>query len=286
MSQAQIDNLIEQFTQSREQANQANRQRYQELLNTIGQLEQETQGLYGQAFETVAGLGDAERRRIQEQQQKQLAATEQDLINRGLGSTTIRQTARRGIQSDAAEARQSLMERLAQQRTGLLQNQAGALMQTGQMEAQAIEGRTDQGPAASRYAQMVQQLAAQPDQGKDETFVGRGLPQTPVGGAGGPAPGAAGAGSGIGTGGGGGMGDFDPFGDGGGTGGGGGGTGVYQVHGTGSSQQADAFTKLQAGKFKTQDEYKRKQEQLAKQQKQQSSPRRAPWAGGVGGDYG
>lgn len=265
MSQAQIEQLIDQFTESRDRANEANRQRYQQLLDTIGQLERETQGLYGQAFDTVAGLGDVERRRIQEEQQKQLATTEQDLIDRGLANTTIRQTARRGIQSDALQAQQDLMERLAQQRTGLLQNQAGALMQTGQMEAQAIEGRTDQAPAAGRYAQMVQQLAAQPDEGRDETFVGRGLPQTPVGGAGGPAPGAAGAGTGFG-GGGGAPGAPDPGGGAGGTGGGQSGTYVVGP-GKGSRSYGEAISIGEAEGLQSQqakNRKKKKKKQTAK----------------------
>ena len=232
MSQAQIDNLIDQFLQARTEANQANEQRYQELLQSIGQLEQQTQGLYGDARETVAGLGDAERNRIQREQQRQLAQTEQDLISRGLGNTTIRQTARRGVQSDAERAQAELTERLAQQRAGLMQDQASALMQTGQMEAQAIEGRTDQGPAASRYAQMVQQLAAQPDGSRDETTVGRGLPQTPIDAGSGGLRSSISHGGGGGSGGGGGGGGLrSRIRSGGGTGGGTGGSGVTTITG-------------------------------------------------------
>lgn len=156
------DALIRRFDEAQNRANTANLERYQALLTHLETLGQQVgaQGTFGEAENLLAQVGTAARTRIAEQETRALAATEQGLISRGLGGTTIRATARRGVMSDAERARQEAEERTAQQKAGLLTQRAGVETQIGGMRAAAIEGRTDVGPDLGMFASLLQAAAA------------------------------------------------------------------------------------------------------------------------------
>jgi len=157
-----FDALIQQINAAQQQANMENAQRYQDLLGHLNFLGQQVgaAGTFGQAENLLNQVGTAARTRIGEQKARALATTEQALTSRGLGGTTIRTTARRGVMSDAERARQEMEEKLAQQRVGLLTQRAGFETQIGGMKAAAIEGRQDVGPNLAMFASLLQAAAA------------------------------------------------------------------------------------------------------------------------------
>jgi len=192
MSAINLNDIMRRFEAAQLAANQANEKRYQDILASL------------------SGMGTAARTRVAQQKTQAQGGADQDLISRGLGNTTIRQSVQRGIASDAELANQSIDEQVTGMRAGVM------------------ERRNDTGPDLSMYANLLQAAAAAGDGSKITAQVPRGTPSTPI------APGGF-IGSG-GTGSGGGM-----IGTGG-TGGGGGGAGTDAsiIRGTGSTAPAPA----------------------------------------------
>lgn len=155
-----FSSIFKQIEEAQEEANRANERRYRQILSTIGGLERQVGGRYTAAAGELAKLGEAGRTRIGTQATKAVAATEQDLITRGLGTSTVRMTAQRGIMSDAERATQELEEGLAAQRAGLLERRAGAEMQIGGMRTGVMERRADVGPDIGMFASLLQAAAA------------------------------------------------------------------------------------------------------------------------------
>lgn len=163
--------IIQRIDAAQAAANAANLQRYQALLTHLDALGQQVgeAGTFGQATSLLSQVGEAARTRITAAETQAKATTEQGLTSRGLGGTTIRQTAMRGVASDAERARQEAAEALTQQRVGLLTQRAGMEAQIGGMKAAAIEGRQDIGPNLAMFASLLQAAAA----GEDASSVAR-----------------------------------------------------------------------------------------------------------------
>lgn len=162
MSQGNFSEIMRQITEAQNKANQANLQRYQQLLGHIDTLGQQVgaQGTFGQAEQLMSQIGGAARTEIQDQALKTAAQAEQDLITRGLGNTTMRTAAQRGVSADTQKALAAQSEREAAARAGLLTQRAQAEMGIGQMKAGAIEGRQDTGPDLNMFASLLQAAAA------------------------------------------------------------------------------------------------------------------------------
>ena len=183
--------IIQRMEAAQKAANEANLLRYEQLLQAIGDLGAQTHGTYQEAFQNIEGLGTAARQRVQQGKIRGQARAEQDLISRGLGNTTIRGGAMRGIAEDAERQQQAIDEAVGSQRSSLLQGRAGMEAQIGGMRAGAIEGRRDIGPDMSLMASLLQAAASQGDQTPIRASVGRGLPP----GGGGVSRGSGGGGS-------------------------------------------------------------------------------------------
>lgn len=223
-----FNSLITSFQQQQSAANQANLQRYNQLLASIQNLGAQTHGTYNEALKNINTVGDAARTRVDRNFTQQMGSADQDLITRGLGNTTIRPTIQRGIESDRALNQQSIDEQQAQLRSGVLQNRAGNEMQVGSLLARAIEGRNDTGPDLGMFTSLLQQ-AAGAQTSPLSVQAGRGLPATSggVGGSGGGGGGSAGGSAG-------------------GAGGGGGGTDVSTIYGK-AGATPNLTAQLQAG---------------------------------------
>jgi len=162
MPEFNLDALLKQITAAQEKANKANIERYGELLVHLDGLAKQigVEGTYGTAMKQLETLGTAGRTRIAEQATKAQAATEQDLMTRGLASTTIRTAARGAISRDAERARQELEERVSTSKAGLLTQRAGAELQIGGMRAGVMERRADVGPDMALYASLIKAATA------------------------------------------------------------------------------------------------------------------------------
>lgn len=152
-----LSQLAGEYQQQMDRANQANEDRYQELV-------QGYTDRYQRAFGTPEGedgtpavpgyfdnLGRYESERIDRQYDRQQGSAEQNLISRGLGNTTVRPNVQRGIELDRARAQGELGERLTMQRAQMDANLSGDLLAM-------MERRTD---AAPDYGQLAAIAAAQ-----------------------------------------------------------------------------------------------------------------------------
>ena len=138
------------------------------LTQQIGSL-----GTYGAAEAQLAQVGDAAHSRIRDTAQQQFAAADQDLTTRGLGNTTIRESARRGVNLDAQRAANELDEGLAAQRAGLLERRAGAEFQAGVNEIDTMLSRVDEPVDYGFFANLLQQASATPT-GRQQITIGPG----------------------------------------------------------------------------------------------------------------
>ncbi len=156
------DKLIAQFTASTEKANKANEDRYKELLGQFDALAQQvgSAGTFGEAQKLIENIGTAARTEIADQANRAAAQSDQDLISRGLGNTTVRSAQQRGILGDTSKALAAQSEKEAAAKAGLLTQRAGAELSIGGMRASAIEGRQDVGPDLGMFASLLQAAAA------------------------------------------------------------------------------------------------------------------------------
>lgn len=166
-----LRNLIAQLTQSQKKAQKANEERYAELLKNLDALALQVgkEGTFGEAMKLVENIGGAARQRIAEQTQKAVGASKQDLISRGLASSTVRGAQERGIRADEQRALQEQEEAEAQRKSGLLTQRAGLEMGLGQLKAGAMERRSDIGPDLGVLTSLIQSAAAGEEAGKRTT---------------------------------------------------------------------------------------------------------------------
>jgi hypothetical protein len=121
-----IKALMKQYTDAQEKANAENEKRYQQAL-----------GLYDT-------LGKSGAEDITKQTGQQQAGARQNLVERGLGNTTIGSSVATGIASQGQSNLLRLQESLASQKAGLM------------------ERRNDQGPNLGLYANLLQQANSKP----------------------------------------------------------------------------------------------------------------------------
>ena len=171
--------LMKKVEDSQKQANEQNLARYEQLIASITTLTEDVVGAggtYDQAAALVENIGQSARQRIGEAAVRAGAMSEQDLTSRGLGSTTIRAAAQRGIAADKTKAELAQSESEARQKSSLLLSKAGARMGLGQMMAGAIEGRYDQGPDLGMFASLMQAASSAATEEKRTVSIGSGLP--------------------------------------------------------------------------------------------------------------
>jgi len=152
-----INAIMERLQGQWDAANAAGESQYQNLLGSVSNTRGEVGGIFDRAESMLEGQGTAARTRIESNRVKNLGTTENDLINRGLGNTTVRTSARRGVNVDAERAEQAVDEQVSGQRAGLLTQRAGAAAGIGNLEADAILSRRNQGPDPSIYANLLAQ---------------------------------------------------------------------------------------------------------------------------------
>lgn len=139
-------------------ANAAKDSQYNSLLGSVGNTKASVLGAYDQAGTLLQGQGASAKQDIADTLVNQNGKSEQDLINRGLGNTTIRSSVLRGNQTAATKASSAVDENIAAQNSNLLTQKAGALGNLGNLEADSILSKSIQGPDMSQYLALLQQL--------------------------------------------------------------------------------------------------------------------------------
>ncbi len=167
--------IIRQMQQQEAQRNEDALGRYAQANTLAQQLTQQVgaMGTYGAAEAQMNMVGNAAHQRISEGATQQFAQADQDLMNRGLGNTTIRSSVQRGIGMDEQRAMNELDEGLAAQRSGLLERRAGQEFQSGVNEIDTLLSRVDEPIDYGLMAGLLQQASATP-QGKQQISIGPG----------------------------------------------------------------------------------------------------------------
>lgn len=112
-------------------------------------------GLMKRARKSVARSGKGERARIKERGVKMAGAGEQELISRGLGSTTIRAGFQRGVRTDTQRLMTEQRDLQSQRMAGLFSREAGMQIPQGQL---GLQGIGMQGGGLADYAKLLMML--------------------------------------------------------------------------------------------------------------------------------
>jgi hypothetical protein len=134
----------------------------------------------GQQYDTVENLlqnlGQVERERVNENAIREDARGEQDLISRGLGNTTIRESVKRGVQDDKNRANREITDSVSRQRASVGLSEAGATERMGNYKSGMLESFNDVYPDEGLFASLMQQAGATGagQSGKRTTTIGPG----------------------------------------------------------------------------------------------------------------
>jgi hypothetical protein len=140
-----LNQLLSSYKSQSAKANSDSLAQHADLMKSVGATTDTVNGL-------LASLGKTGETRIAENEANATGAMKQSLINRGLGNTTIQDSALRGVAKDAENARQQLGESIAGQKIG-------TQMQLGQMYGDALLSRQNV-PPTNGYLSLIEQLAA------------------------------------------------------------------------------------------------------------------------------
>lgn len=167
MAQFDYQAILNTYRQLQTQANEANQQRYDDILSTIQQTSDQVGASYDQSLALLDTLGQSDRERIDMGSARAQASANQDLINRGLGNTTIRSSVQRGIEDDRQRAQREVTEGVGRQKSQVIQQRAGSEERMGNFLAQMMEARTDRGPDTGQFAALMERVGAGQGAGAD-----------------------------------------------------------------------------------------------------------------------
>ncbi len=144
-------------------ANRANAAIAKDIGKTAAQTATDTNRLFSKAGTLAKTLGQSSQLDIERNRLRGLAQSQQSLIGRGLGNTTIVDAQARGINADAQRAGIQNRESQARLRTGLLTQQAGAQLGLGTLgiDTALSSQNVQNAPNQQLFQQLLQQLAAQ-----------------------------------------------------------------------------------------------------------------------------
>lgn len=129
---------------------------YGQLGNTAGQSGGQQMGFLNAQDQRqqsiLGGFSDAERQREERSRQQQLAQVQQDMLSRGIASTTVDQALNRGINDDSALRQSAITDRFLGRSLGVADAYAGrglgVLANQGQQQFAAGQGYAGAGGAA------------------------------------------------------------------------------------------------------------------------------------------
>lgn len=143
-AQQQQQQLAQQFQQAMDQANATNQARYEDAIAGYQQNQQNIS-------DYLTNQGQQQQEDIGRQYDRFNSRNTQDLINRGLGNTTVLNATQRGIEEDRGRALRNSQEQIDRQR---LQYETAAQ----QNLLNFMERRTDQAPDYGQLANLAQGL--------------------------------------------------------------------------------------------------------------------------------
>lgn len=129
-----------------EQALANNDARYEDILRGYQQRQLNSRDMLNE-------LAVQERADVDRRYDRQFAASEQDLIDRGLGNSTVRNSIKRGVEESRNSSQGQISDRLNQQQLALYTGMSGD-------QLAYMERRTDAYPDLALFAQLQQQYGA------------------------------------------------------------------------------------------------------------------------------
>lgn len=106
---------------------------------------------YASAFDEIQSLGDTALRDIDRREQDDLAYSEIDAVDRGLGNSSYLDALRERVRERTERSRQDVRSQVSEQRAGLFERQGHAM-------SQAISARTDAYPDTGSYLALAAEL--------------------------------------------------------------------------------------------------------------------------------
>ncbi len=150
-----IRELIRQFQGQHESARTANEDRYRELRRILDQSLDNVRGRFQESMDLFGSLGEQELTRAREQTDIASARDEQDLISRGLGSSTLLTGQRRRRDKDYNRYSQNVLNQVSRAKAGQLTDLARLESSIFDRMASAVEGRMDVGPDMGQLSSLI-----------------------------------------------------------------------------------------------------------------------------------
>jgi hypothetical protein len=136
--------LLEDFQRANREGKAANETRYNDLINFLNMR-------YQRGLGNLQGAGDQALEDVDRDYERMAAGADQDLINRGLRNSTVRQSVQRGHQDDRQANRRRVQEDVRKERA-----QTDAVLSGDVLSA--MERRTDEYPDQNMIAQLTMAL--------------------------------------------------------------------------------------------------------------------------------
>jgi len=202
-----VENFVEAYATAMAMANEANERRYASILSgyddRLGKFGSTTKTInkgYDSLIDRQERIGDSQRLDLQDQYGRALGNTRASMISRGLGNSTLSDSARRGVDYDLARSKIALEDSLAREYAGVYGQKLGFMERANLFGTAGLrkdkldfmERKQELGPQAELYAQ----LANLAGQGAGGYAMGGGFTAGPMGGGGGGGGGVRGGGGG------------------------------------------------------------------------------------------
>lgn len=149
MAGMSLQDLINQYGQAQKSANEAGQAQYQNLLNSVAATQSSILGKHGY----LTDAGNQATADTKQATANSLGSASQDMMNRGLGNTTIQTSALAGIANKGQQSLNNIQEAVGAQK-------AGMSLDLGKLNADSILSRQNQGPS-DMYLQLIRSLSSQ-----------------------------------------------------------------------------------------------------------------------------
>lgn len=171
-----IQNLLSNFQQQTDKANQANEARYADILNLFKDRHTNLGNAFQSSLSNLETMGQNAIADIQRQTASRQGATSQSLIDRGLFNSTVLDALQRRNVEEGNRATADIQERVAMQKSGLMERMGLGLDSILGDQAGFMERRTDLAPNFSDLIPLLlqygQSQADRPGIGKSHAFLG------------------------------------------------------------------------------------------------------------------
>lgn len=157
-----LGSVIDQLEEARAEANEANKRRYRQGLQSLRQGRQQLRQFYDTAAQRIEGIGGAATEEVDRSARRNFASGRQGLISSGLGNTTIQSSLQRGVEDDRQRQLRAVDEQRQTALSGVAERRAAAEFQTAGAITDFIAAREDQGPNVGLYSSLIEKANSRP----------------------------------------------------------------------------------------------------------------------------